>query len=115
MDAAQLDDIRTTLARQRSEIERRLNSYRSTVGTAGEKPDQEGFADSAHVAAERSETLSLIDQLQQTHAEVSRALDRIEQGTYGHCERCGGEIPAERLEVIPTASLCVACKQLSVR
>ena len=47
--------------------------------------------------------------LQRTIAEIDAALVRIEAGTYGSCERCGGAIPEERLELRPFAGRCVAC------
>jgi DnaK suppressor protein len=43
--------------------------------------------------------------------QITGALRRIADGTYGRCERCGGEIPAERLEVLPQARFCVPCQQ----
>jgi DnaK suppressor protein len=42
--------------------------------------------------------------------EIDRALVKIDNGTYGRCERCGNEIPQARLEALPHAALCVACK-----
>ncbi|QLD11798.1 TraR/DksA family transcriptional regulator [Microbacterium oleivorans] len=42
-------------------------------------------------------------------AEVEASLARVADGTYGVCVRCGREIPAERLEVRPHATMCVAC------
>lgn len=42
--------------------------------------------------------------------EVDEALDRIENGTYGICEECGGPIGLKRLEVRPIAKHCVPCK-----
>ena len=47
--------------------------------------------------------------LQRTIAEIDAALGRIEAGTYGSCEGCGGAIPEERLELRPFAGRCVAC------
>ena len=47
--------------------------------------------------------------LQRTIAEIDAALGRIEAGTYGSCERCGGAIPEELLELRPFAGRCVAC------
>jgi len=41
--------------------------------------------------------------------EVDEALDRIENGTYGICEECGGPISLRRLEVRPVAKYCVPC------
>lgn len=42
-------------------------------------------------------------------ASVGRALDRIAQGTYGECVRCGDAIAPRRLEVRPEAALCIGC------
>jgi len=41
--------------------------------------------------------------------EVDESLDRIENGTYGVCEECGGPISLKRLEVRPVAKYCVPC------
>ena len=43
------------------------------------------------------------------------ALDRINQGTYGRCVKCGKEIPQERLEVLPYALMCVTCASAQER
>ncbi|NIR37045.1 MAG: hypothetical protein GWN07_13970, partial [Actinobacteria bacterium] len=40
---------------------------------------------------------------------VERALERVEEGTYGICESCGESIPVARLEVLPYATTCVSC------
>lgn len=44
-----------------------------------------------------------------TVSEIDRALERIDAGTYGRCEACGVTIPAERLDALPWAALCVPC------
>lgn len=72
---------------------------------------EEGFADSAQATTERGELLALVEQSKQHRNEVVRALERIEAGDYGTCENCGEEIPMERLEALPSANLCVTCKQ----
>ena len=41
--------------------------------------------------------------------QIRAALVRIEQGTYGDCMKCGGEISPERLDVVPHAALCRVC------
>jgi len=43
---------------------------------------------------------------------IDSALAKIEAGSYGTCERCGGEIPLARLEARPASSLCVDCARL---
>lgn len=40
---------------------------------------------------------------------IESALQRMEQGTYGLCEKCSQAIDPERLEILPEATLCVKC------
>lgn len=71
----------------------------------------EGFADAAQATSERAKALSIADGLKQRLHDVEAALVRIDKGTYGVCIRCGNDIPVDRLEAIPAASLCISCKQ----
>ncbi len=43
-------------------------------------------------------------------AEVEKALNKFDKGTYGLCERCGKPIVPARLEALPQATLCISCK-----
>ena len=43
-------------------------------------------------------------------ARLEEAFERIEQGSYGNCEECGGEIGIERLKARPVTTLCIGCK-----
>lgn len=42
-------------------------------------------------------------------ARIKAALQRLREGTYGDCVRCGGEISAARLEVLPDTPFCKTC------
>jgi len=42
--------------------------------------------------------------------QIDEALDRIEDGSYGHCETCEEPMSPVRMEAIPYARLCLACK-----
>lgn len=42
---------------------------------------------------------------------IDRALARIEDGSFGICERCDEEIPPKRLEARPVTTLCIRCKE----
>jgi DnaK suppressor protein len=46
---------------------------------------------------------------------IDAALQRIETGTYGKCVNCGAQIPEERLEAMPWATLCIECKRKEER
>jgi RNA polymerase-binding transcription factor DksA len=41
--------------------------------------------------------------------DINLALEKIEKGEYGKCEKCGKNIPKERLEVCPEARFCLKC------
>lgn len=41
--------------------------------------------------------------------DINSALEKIEKGKYGKCEKCGKSIPKERLKVYPEARLCLKC------
>jgi DnaK suppressor protein len=113
MDQSRLDAIRAGLEEERASVVRHLGEYGASADPDGsvELSDQGGFADSAQATAGRSELLSLLESLRSTHTELTDALARIDEGTYGKCERCGQEIPLERLEARPTARLCVSCSE----
>lgn len=49
----------------------------------------------------------------QALAEVRAAQQRLDDGTYGVCVRCGDALPLEVLEVLPAAADCVACRRLA--
>lgn len=104
--------IRELLETELTAVERQLGEHGVAVdGDEVEVEVEEGFADSAQATTERGEALALAEQLRSHRAEVKAALARMDAGTYGKCENCGQEIPVERLEAIPAASLCVSCKQ----
>ncbi len=60
-------------------------------------------------AISRIERVAQADALTATLADVERALGKLDEGTYGICDRCGATIPEERLEARPWTALCVAC------
>jgi DnaK suppressor protein len=71
-------------------------------------------ADSSERAVETEDDASLEAQALLVSREiesVTRALDRIADGTYGICVRCADEIAPARLEARPEAAMCIRCAQ----
>src|SRR5262249_22740138 len=59
---------------------------------------------------ERENTLNLLNREEKLLAEITAALERIEQGKFGQCEECGGQIlPRGRLKELPYTRYCVEC------
>ncbi|HSN07288.1 MAG TPA: TraR/DksA C4-type zinc finger protein [Candidatus Angelobacter sp.] len=59
--------------------------------------------------------MSLANNARELLLQNERALARLEDGTYGICERCGRPIGKLRLQAFPRVTLCVSCKQLEER
>jgi DnaK suppressor protein len=72
-------------------------------------------ADTGTKTFEREQEISLANNILERINQVERALERLDEGSYGWCERCGNAIPVERLAAFPSATLCVSCKQLEER
>jgi DnaK suppressor protein len=72
-------------------------------------------ADTGTKTFEREQEITLANNLLERITQVERAIDRLGEGNYGFCERCGNAIPVERLAAFPSATLCVSCKQLEER
>jgi DnaK suppressor protein len=72
-------------------------------------------ADTGTKTFEREQEITLANNLLERITQVERAIERLGQGNYGWCERCGNQIPVERLAAFPSATLCVSCKQLEER
>ena len=96
---------RTRLQAQLAELEPRLANIARDLDTP---PDRDW--DELAIEVEDDEALEHQGALVSREiASVRRALGRIEDGTYGICARCGGEIGEARLDARPEAALCIDC------
>jgi DnaK suppressor protein len=62
------------------------------------------------LAIDRERDLALASQAISITEEIDDALRKLERGTYGTCETCGQNILKARLEALPFARQCIACK-----
>jgi DnaK suppressor protein len=72
--------------------------------------DSSDFMDQATMEADRSFRLRMRDRENKLVLKINEALARIEEGTFGICEVCGGEISIKRLKARPVATYCIDCK-----
>jgi RNA polymerase-binding protein DksA len=73
------------------------------------------LADSATATLNREIDYTLEENAEHVLSAIDGALQRIEDGTFGTCGRCGSAIAEERLEAIPYANRCIDCKRLDER
>jgi DnaK suppressor protein len=72
--------------------------------------DGDSFVDMAQDVASQGDKEAVLEVLRRELKEIDLAIQKAEQGTYGVCDDCGQPIPPERLELMPEATLCVACQ-----
>jgi DnaK suppressor protein len=108
IDKKTIARLKKILLKEREEI---VGEVRQILESSKEM-GQDGIQDIGDEAANiynKQILLSLTDSERVRLQEVDEALDRIEAGTYGICEECGGPISLKRLEVRPVAKYCVPC------
>ncbi len=99
------EEARDRLQAQLAELEDRLSRIERDLS---EPPDP----DSSERAVQMEDDDALEGQaavVSNEIAAVRRALERIEEGSYGECVRCGNDIAAGRLDARPEAALCIEC------
>lgn len=105
---------RARLEAEREESLRRLaaltGDYDAVVSASyDDNADDEHDPEGATIAFERSQIGALVRQVQGHLGEIEAALERVADGTYGTCVRCGGPIGSDRLEARPVARTCISC------
>ncbi len=67
------------------------------------------IGDGTSEAISRRNDIGVGNSLLVTEEKLERALAKLEEGSYGSCDRCGGPIAPGRLEVAPESALCIDC------
>ncbi len=87
------------------------NLAESQSEITGEKSYEDHFADSGSATFEREKDFSLEQNIKDLLSQVNAALQRMEEGQFGLCRRCGKQIDAERLRALPYADLCISYRR----
>ena len=100
----------------RRELESRRERTAARVGKLAEKPElgsAQGFGkrigDGTIEAVSRLTEIGVGNALEQSLERVQRAIAKLDQGTYGTCDGCGGPIEPKRLAAMPESILCMDC------
>lgn len=109
-----LNHFKGKLIEERNQIEMELRKIAQKDSDGDYKAKFEDFGrereDNAGEVENYTANLGVTESLEQELDKVNLALKKIENGTYGKCEKCNQEIPQKRLEVYPAAQKCVECK-----
>ena len=106
--------LRSRLEGERTRLLLEVRDLRDSEKAPGRRDENSGYGN--HLADDASETFeheknqALMRNLQCLLQLVNHALQKIDEGTYGLCDRCQQPIGEERLMALPHATLCVHCK-----
>ncbi len=99
---------RRALEVTRAQVASRMEQLESELSI----PPEIGTDEADPIIQENIKNFAVTRQLQMRLETINHALQAADRGEYGICERCGEQIPAERLRILPEARLCVRCKSL---
>ena len=68
------------------------------------------FTDMASFEIDRTFMLRIRDRESRLIKKIKKAIERIDDGVFGICERCGEGISIKRIEARPVTTLCIKCK-----
>ena len=116
--ATELKSIRSELAKDLVRLKKELEEVESEMDALIEASGVGAGDDQADAGAktfEREHEMSLVYNARDMVLQTERALERIDNKSYGRCEDCGHSIGKARLQVFPRATLCMLCKQKEER
>lgn len=101
--------IRHELAARRTELSLELDKLTAPPEEGASVGFGKRVGEGTTEAVERLATTATARSLAASIADIDRALAKIDAGSYGFCDMCGGEIEEARLEALPATSLCIDC------
>ena len=107
--AVKYDQLKRQLISEKSRLEKELDGITEAVG--GSVGYGNHMADDATMAHEQTKALAVKENARLMLMQVSEALERFEEGTFGVCVDCGHSIDPARLKAIPYTALCIQCAQ----
>jgi DnaK suppressor protein len=117
----EIEELKTALLDERAKLDAQYQELEeSSFSTnqsdlTGEMSFDEEYADAGTATFERERDLSLVNNLRDLIDRIDKALGKIQDGTYGLCDRCGKPIEKLRLKALPYANLCIKDKQAEER
>ena len=117
----EIQELKQSLLAERKDLQSQYNeleelSFGSNQSDlSGEMGFDEEYADAGTATFERERDLSLVNNLRDLMERIDKALAKIDEGTYGLCDRCGKPIEKLRLKALPYANLCIKDKQAEER
>jgi DnaK suppressor protein len=111
--ADNLKELRSHLVEEQKRLRQELSQFETDAQPSDARREGSPFGKREEEAEESlaiEKRLALEKRIGGALAEIEQALRKFDDGTYGLCDVCGKPIPADRLEALPQATLCMECK-----
>ena len=105
-----LNEKKETLLQELGYLEDNSMRLNSKDGAGDLSSHAYHLADQATETQDREQAFHLASREGKYLYYIEEALDRVRNGTFGVCKKCGKLIPKARLEAVPTAKMCIECK-----
>lgn len=105
-------DIESSLRARRGELADELERLTAPPEEGASVSFGKRIGDGTTEAVERLATTATARSLAASISDIDHALEKIDEGSYGRCDRCGEPIPEARLEALPASAFCVECARL---
>ena len=121
MDQDVREYFRQILMEKRLEIQKDLGVVEShsmnttSAESSGDLIYSDHMADMGSASMEREKAFLFASRDGAYLDQLDKAVQRLDDGTYGVCRVCDIEIPKARLEAVPTTKICVTCKELEAK
>jgi DnaK suppressor protein len=121
LTAKEIGDLKGRLEEERVELRDQLatieeEAFAATQSElAGDVGLDDESADAGTATFEREKDLSIENNVRDLLAKIDRALRRIDEGSYGTCDRCGKPIEKARIKALPYVDLCIKDAQAQSR
>ena len=103
------DDARQRLEDIRDELRERVDALSEPPELGASQGFGKRIGDGTTEAIRRLTDIGVGASFEERLDRVERALEKLDEGTYGTCDACGKSIPAPRLQAMPDSVLCVTC------
>src|SRR5919112_6505890 len=109
MDEAEIAAVKEVLRSRAEALELRLTGMATPPERGSGISFGKRVGDGTTEAVRRLTEVGVGSSLESSHARLLRALEKLDDGTYGTCDACGRPIAAARLEFSPESVLCIDC------
>jgi RNA polymerase-binding protein DksA len=117
----EMADLVSRLKVEREELQTQLTTLEEDTfavtqsDMSGDVGLDDESADAGTATFEREKDLSIENNVRDLLQKIDRALKRVDEGTYGMCERCGKPIEKARIKALPYVDLCIKDAQAQAR